>query len=624
MAMRAKFQLSSRRRPYPDSMFGIEALSLADAGFLLIFCASMPPHQLWIGNPTRPFLAGARSTNDLDDANDIKALSSHLRSLVHLIHNMQIPSKAQILVIGGGPGGSYSATTLVREGFDVVLLEASEFPRYHIGESMLPSLRTFLSFIDCDEKMGAHGFTPKQGAAIKLNQYKREGYTDFVAVNPKNQTWNVVRSEFDQILLDHAAASGVKVFTCTKVTSIDFEPTSDVSMARPIRAHYAAGSGDDKSEGTIDFDYLVDASGRAGVMSTKYLKNRKTNASLKNIACWGYWKNTGRYMPGTNRENAPWFEALSDETGWAWFIPLHNGTTSVGVVMDTQTSSAKKAAGTAKASPEPWTLTNHYVEQLKSFVPGIWGFLDGATMATEAETDGPAVKSATDYSYAATCYSGDHFRLVGDAAAFIDPFFSSGVHLAFTGALAAAASIASSVRGEVTEKEAGAYHDAKVGVSYTRFLLVVMAAYKQIRSQDSPVLSDINEDNFDRAFDIIRPVIQGTADVGKHLTADELQKTLEFCQGVFAPADPVMIQSVSKRLDPSLLNHSLEKIMTKEDVEDAIEPGDDEARYVLRQVNANKPLRIMYAGAGSFDVEEVAGFVVVMKKGELGLRKLQD
>ncbi|KZT41684.1 FAD/NAD(P)-binding domain-containing protein [Sistotremastrum suecicum HHB10207 ss-3] len=537
---------------------------------------------------------------------------------------MQIPSKAQILVIGGGPGGSYSATTLVREGFDVVLLEASEFPRYHVGESMLPSLRTFLSFIDCDEKMGAHGFTPKQGAAIKLNQYKREGYTDFVAVNPKNQTWNVVRSEFDQILLDHAAASGVKVFTRTKVTSIDFEPTSDVSMARPIRAHYAAGSGDDKSEGSIDFDYLVDASGRAGVMSTKYLKNRKTNASLKNIACWGYWKNTGRYMAGTNRENAPWFEALSDETGWAWFIPLHNGTTSVGVVMDTQTSSAKKAAGTAKASPEPWTLTNHYVEQLKSFVPGIWGFLDGATMATEAETDGPAVKSATDYSYAATCYSGDHFRLVGDAAAFIDPFFSSGVHLAFTGALAAAASIASSVRGEVTEEEAGAYHDAKVGVSYTRFLLVVMAAYKQIRSQDSPVLSDINEDNFDRAFDIIRPVIQGTADVGKHLTADELQKTLEFCQGVFAPADPVMIQSVSKRLDPSLLNHSLEKIMTKEDVEDAIEPGDDEARYVLRQVNANKPLRIMYAGAGSFDVEEVEGFVVVMKKGELGLRKLQD
>ncbi|KZS94791.1 FAD/NAD-P-binding domain-containing protein [Sistotremastrum niveocremeum HHB9708] len=537
---------------------------------------------------------------------------------------MQIPSKAQILVIGGGPAGSYSATALAREGVDVVLLEASEFPRYHVGESLLPSLRTFLSFIDCDDKVAAHGFMPKQGAAIKFNQYKREGYTDFVAISPLLRTWNVIRSEFDQILLEHASSCGVKVFSRTKVISLDFEPNPDSAPARPIRAHYISNASGEEIKGAIEFDYLIDASGRAGVMSTKYLKNRKTNASLKNIACWGYWKNASRYMPGTDRENAPWFEALTDETGWAWFIPLHDGTASVGVVMDVESSIAKKASGSARSAPKPWKLTHHYVEQLRSFVPGIWKFLEGATMATEAETDGPSVKSATDYSYTASCYSGDHFRLVGDAAAFIDPFFSSGVHLAFTSALSAAASIASSIRGDVNERDACAYHDSRVGISYTRFLLVVMAAYKQIRAQNEPVLSDIDEDNFDRAFEIIRPVIQGTADVGKHLTTDELEKTIQFCQGAFSPTNPQMIHSVSHRLDPQLLkrSHDDSTIMTAEDVESVTEPWDEEARYVLNHVNGIKPFKILYAGAGSFGVEELAGFIVVMKKGELGLGRV--
>jgi flavin-dependent dehydrogenase len=139
-----------------------------------------------------------------------------------------------------------------------------------------------------------------------------------------------IRSEFDDILLNHAACSGAKVFQETRVTSLDFAPPTppqtpimgnsdspanqqQASLSptlRPIAAHYTTSAG---LKGTIAFDYLVDASGRNGIMSTKYLRNRHMNSSLQNIACWGYWENGGVYMPGTSRNNAPFFQALNGE-----------------------------------------------------------------------------------------------------------------------------------------------------------------------------------------------------------------------------------------------------------------------------------------------------------------------
>ncbi|KAF7335081.1 FAD/NAD P-binding domain-containing protein [Mycena venus] len=110
----------------------------------------------------------------------------------------------------------------------------------------------------------------------------------------------------------------------------------------------------------------------------------------------------------------------------------------------------------------------------------------------------------------------------------IDPFFSSGVHLAFAGGLSAAASIAASIRGHCTEADAIQFHNDKVGTSYTRFLIAVLSIYRQINAQAAPVLSDIDEDNFDRAFDFLRPVIQGSADIDKTVTEDILQRTMDF------------------------------------------------------------------------------------------------
>ncbi|KAH6904966.1 hypothetical protein BKA70DRAFT_1373310 [Coprinopsis sp. MPI-PUGE-AT-0042] len=514
----------------------------------------------------------------------------------------------QVLIIGGGPGGAYAASVLAREGIKATILEASKFPRYHIGESMLPSLKLFLRYIGAEEKVASHGF------CVKLNQQKREGYTDFLRHDPNNGSWNVVRSEFDEILLRHAAECGAAVFEEHKV-NLHGSPTS-----RPCAATFTCPDG----PGRITFDYLIDASGRNGIMSTKYLHNRRMNQTLKNVASWGYWTGDAKmYKPGTGRENAPWFEALTDESGWAWFIPLHEGKISVGVVLNQEIATRKKTEGRAKSAE--FTLKDHYLQELQ-LAPGIIDLLGKATLV-----DGH-VQSASDYSYQSDRYSGDHFRLVGDAGAFIDPFFSSGVHLAILGGLTAAVTISASLGGQCSEEMAGEFYDIKTSTAYTRFLMVVLSIYKQIRSQSLNVMSDVDEDNFDRAFDALRPVIQGTADVGKKLSDDELNKTMDFCQlaplpdhsftDVFAAVDNDMVDEVAARVPPELLSIAA-PVFSAEQLKKAIDPADDDAMKVISRINAAKALGPLYvAGPSVMENEPVKGYVANLTKGKLGLHRI--
>ncbi|KAK0470436.1 putative halogenase [Desarmillaria tabescens] len=516
----------------------------------------------------------------------------------------QVPLSTNILVIGGGPAGSYAATVLAREGFEVVLLEKDVFPRYHIGESMLPSCRPFLRFIDCEEKLKNHGFTLKPGAAVKLNQHKREGYTDFISANPDNGAWNVVRSEFDDLLLRHAAEMGVHVYEGVRVEEIHFafnEPTRPVSLT---------WTKDDRTQGEVSFNWLVDASGRNGLMSTRYLKNRSFNKTLRNVAVWGYWTGTGCYAPGTTRENAPWFEALTDETGWAWFIPLHNGTTSVGVVLVEEESKRKKAQYRSESNGKSSSELQHdcYMADLQR-APGLIQLLG------DAKFEGKLM-SAGDYSYHASEHAGPNFRIAGDAGAFIDPFFSSGIHLALTGGLSAASTIAASIRGNCTEAEACEFHSSKIGTAYTRFLFVVLGVYKQIRSQEMAVLYDVDEDNFDRAFHFLRPVIQGSADVDESLTEAELQSTLDFCRNVFAPTQPETYQAAVQRLG-SLADPDGPLLDT--DMIDKLTGTDLDAKHALWKINARKPLQSMYDCKRNFGTEIINGFCVKMEQGALGL-----
>ncbi|KAF7335080.1 hypothetical protein MVEN_02258500 [Mycena venus] len=527
----------------------------------------------------------------------------------------QPPSSTDILVIGGGPSGAYSAAALAREGFQVTVLEKEIFPRYHIGETMLPSFRLFLKFIDADKKVEDFGFTVKVGAAVKLNQRKREGYTDFTHGGraPERASWNVTRADLDNILLKHAAESGASVYEGVRVTDIIF---SADNPEKPIAAEWKS----DQGSGQIKFSWLVDASGRSGIMSTRYLKNRKfaQNQALKKLASWGYWEAAGMYGKGTTRENAPWFEALTDETGWAWFIPLHNNKVSVGVVLSETSGRIKKAhASDAKA---------YYLSQLQ-LTPGLVKLLGDAQLISD-------IKSAADYSYSAGDhqYAGPNYRIVGDAGgsrAFrriaykqadvqIDPLFSSGVHLAFAGALSAATTISASIRRHCTEEEAITFHNQKTAVSYTRFLVIVLGVYRQIHAQESSILSEIDEDNFDRAFDFIRPVIQGDADTDSKMA--EIQKTVDFCGSGFGVlgANPEIHEGLSKRFD--LLRAESGPFLAPKTLAEA--SGDDEeTKDLLQRMNARTAITGIFNW--NFEGENLNGFSVVLERGSLGLQRDQ-
>ena len=180
-----------------------------------------------------------------------------------------------------------------------------------------------------------------------------------------------------------------------------------------------------------------------------------------------------------------------DASGWAWCIPLHNETMSVGVVMRQDLSVQKKKDLGSPSS------TEFYKESLK-LAPNVLEILAQGELSTD-------LKHASDWSYSASTYSSPYVRIAGDAGCFIDPYFSSGVHLAYSSGLSAAMTISAAMKGDCNELAAASWHSTKVAEGYTRFLLVVMSAMKQIRGGDQPVLSDFDDDGFDVAFDAFRP-----------------------------------------------------------------------------------------------------------------------
>lgn len=435
-----------------------------------------------------------------------------------------LPGRCCVAVIGGGPAGSSTATLLAREGVEVVLLERDKFPRYHIGESLLLSARPMLAFLGVDEKIAAHGFVKKYGAYFKVKQGLRPGHIDFTrSRGPYKHSYQVVRSEFDTILLDHARSQGAQVFEETRVDAIDFEGDRPVSLAWTRK---------DGTTGQLTFDYLVDASGLSGLMASRYLKNRQYQENFANVAVGRYYRG---YKPYKADEPGAFFmESLSNSSGWIWYIPLHNGTVSVGVVIHRDVFSQMKTecGGDLNATFEAGLRLCPEVSQLLA----------------EAHPEGET-HVWQDYSYVADCFSGPYYRLAGDAAGFIDPFFSSGVHMAFLGALSAAATICASLREEVAEADAAAFHDRCVRRAYTRFVLAVSGVYAQIRNQQEIVLHGVKNEDLQMAFNMLQPVVSGAADSNQSdVPPAVLAKAVDYLGGAALEAHQIDTRNAVSKL----------------------------------------------------------------------------
>jgi len=410
-----------------------------------------------------------------------------------------MPTRPKVLVIGGGPGGSTAATLLAREGIAVTLAEREAFPRYHIGESLLPSTMHVLDVMGAREKVDRHGFQRKEGAYISWGPEEWDFSFGELSGN-RGYSYQVIRSEFDQLLLEHARSQGVEVLDRTDVTGLTFDGS------RPCAASttsLASSNGDPREHG---FHMLVDASGRASVMSTRYLKNRRYHQAFQNVGIWGYWRGAERLPRGPFGAIA----VCSVPSGWFWAIPLHDGTLSVGLVAGRERVRQLRQEGVS--------LEEIYTDALAQ-CPTVQAMVAPARRTSE-------LKVEQDYSYSADQFAGPGFFLVGDAACFLDPLLSTGVHLAMFSGLLAAACIASIARGDIDEDEAIPFYEDVYRQAYLRLLVLVSTFYEHYQGKDGYfweaqklTRNDYSERKMNAAFIHIVSGIEDLRDAGEHAGA---------------------------------------------------------------------------------------------------------
>lgn len=312
-----------------------------------------------------------------------------------------------VLVIGGGPAGATAAGILAEQGHDVVLLEREKFPRYHIGESLVPGVNPVIERLGLTERMEGLSFQHKNGISLLWGAERDVWTVYFDEGTPYEYTWEVKRAEFDNLLLTRARELGAMVVE--EATVADVLTDAD---GRACGATYRLGRNKEPRE--ISARYVIDASGQGKLLARRE-KLLSWHEDLRNIGVWTYFQG-GTQLEGRDRGNIL-TECHAD--GWFWVIPFSDGSRSVGFV------GPNDAFVSSDLGPE------EFFERKLESSREAKRLLAGATRCGD-------YRVTKDWSYHATRFTGPGYLLAGDAAAFVDPLFSTGVMLAMKAGSAAA------------------------------------------------------------------------------------------------------------------------------------------------------------------------------------------
>ncbi len=321
-----------------------------------------------------------------------------------------------VVVVGGGPAGAAAAARCAQHGHSVLVLESERFPRFHIGESLLPLGDDVFQQLGVGARLRSAGFVTKRGAQLKTADGAHTVLFDFTQASFVDPPWafQVHRAEFDQILLEHARSLGAEVeFARARDCRID---------ANGVEVEFTSG----ERVATVRARAIVDASGRTGFVARQQ-GVRRPDDELRKAAVYAHYRN----VPADPGDRAGDTRIVSlPKLGWVWFIPLQDGVTSVGCVLDIADYESREKG-------DPAAL----------FAAAIAQSSQASAWLAEAEcVSGFRVESG--FSYGASSYCGDRWFLAGDAGSFLDPVFSTGVLLALRSGVEAADAIdAAYVRG---------------------------------------------------------------------------------------------------------------------------------------------------------------------------------
>jgi flavin-dependent dehydrogenase len=318
-----------------------------------------------------------------------------------------------VVVIGGGPAGSTTSTLVAQRGYRVGLFERERFPRFHIGESLIPETYWVLKRLNMLPKMQRSHFVKKYSVQFVNASGKLSAPFYFWDNKPHecSQTWQVARSEFDQMLLENAREHGVDAHEGVHVLDVLFD--GDRAVGVKIR----------DTNGTrreVRARVVVDASGQAALLQNRF-KLRLWDPMLNKGAIWTYFE--GAYRDTGRDEGATMVLQTETKNGWFWYIPLHDNLVSVGIVSPFD-HLFKGRVGHEQTYQEEVDCCPVVKERISMGRRATGYFL------------------TRDYSYRSTQLAGDGWVLVGDAFGFLDPLYSSGVLLALRSGEMAADAIA--------------------------------------------------------------------------------------------------------------------------------------------------------------------------------------
>ena len=348
------------------------------------------------------------------------------------------------VVIGAGPGGCAAASIVAEQGLSTLIVDRDEMPRFHVGESLMPEAYWIFERLGIVREMEQTGFTRKHGVQFVSAGDKETKPFVFSEHDdrPSNMSWHVKRAEFDKLLFDTAYNRGA---TCSDQTRV-----MDIEIKKKGNHHIRLQTADGK-EHEVSTKVIIDASGQSAMIASR-LELKEYYPDLKKAAIWGYFENGQR--AGGGKPEVTCILNTQSKDAWFWYIPLGDGTVSVGLVGDNDFL-LKRGNAPAKT----------FAEEVKN-CPGVGRRLQDATQVGKFNI-------AKEFSYTTSQMAGDGWVLVGDAGGFIDPIYSSGVFLALKSGVMAGEAVAEGLHaGDISAKQLGRWADEyESGVKWIRKLV---------------------------------------------------------------------------------------------------------------------------------------------------------